>query len=202
MRINNNIFRNETRSYQNKNIAYLLYNRAENLTNIYTDGSFKYTKKNIVGYAFVIDADNHYYIKNGYSIIGKNKYNLGALYAETLAIRKAMEYAYKKKYNNICIYTDNQYIVNAVYNKLVYLNPVLNALINSIYVFLTININFCLDIKYIIGHSNNIGNELANTYAQKGRNKIIKADKLIKKDLDNNKDLDNKVIKKEKFINA
>lgn len=180
MKINNNIFRNETRLHQNKNIAYLLYNRTNDLIDIYTDGSFKYTKKNIVGYAFVIDNDNHYYVKNGYSIIGKNKYNLGALYAETLAIRKAMEYACKKKYNNICIYTDNQYIVNAVYNKLAYLNPVLNALINSIYVFLSMNMNFYLNIKYIIGHSNNMGNELANTYAQKGRNKIIKTDKIIK----------------------
>jgi len=183
MRINNNIFHNENRTYQNRDITYLLYNKNYNLKNIYTDGSFKYSKKNIVGYAFVIDNDNHFYIKNGYSIIGKNKYNLGALYAETLAIRKAIEYAYKKCYNNICIYTDNQYIVNAVYNKLTYLNPVLYALINTIYVFLTTKVNFYLNIKYIMGHSNNIGNELANTYAQKGRNKIIKSDMYYKENI-------------------
>ena len=174
MQIDNNIFHKEHRSYKNKNIAMLLYNSAHSkVTNIYTDGSFKYIKKNIAGYAFVIDNYDYFYIKNGFTIIGKNKYNLGALYAETLAIRKAIEYAYKKKYNNICIYTDNQYIINAVYNQTEYLNPVLNALINVIYNFLNINIDFYLALKYIAGHTNNIGNELADIYAQKGRNRII-----------------------------
>ena len=191
MFINNNIFHKENRTYKNKNISSLLYNNANNkIKNIYTDGSFKYTKKNIIGYAYVIDNCDHFYVKNGFSIIGKTKYNLGALYAETLAIRKAIDYAYRKTYNNICIYTDNQYIINAVYNYTKFLNPVLNALINTIYDFLNRNNNFYLTIKYIVGHSNNVGNELANTYAKKGRNRITKADIIIK---------DN--IEKEKFIN-
>ena len=174
MKINNNIFHREIRSYENKSIKHLLYNNDNiELINIYTDGSFRYTKKHIAGYAFAIERVDHFYIKNGYTIIGKNKQKLGALYAETLAIRKAIEYAYKKNYRNICIYTDNKYIINTLNANVEYINPILNSLINVIRNFLCLYIDFRLNIKYIQGHSKIIGNELANLYAKKARKKDL-----------------------------
>ena len=174
MKINNNIFHREIRSYENKSIKHLLYNNDNiELINIYTDGSFRYTKKHIAGYAFAIERVDHFYIKNGYTIIGKNKQKLGALYAETLAIRKAIEYAYKKNYRNICIYTDNKYIINTLNANVEYINPILNSLINVICNFLCLYIDFRLNIKYIQGHSKIIGNELANLYAKKARKKDL-----------------------------
>ena len=184
MHIKNNIFQKEIRSFENKSIMHLLSDTINSI-NIYTDGSFRFSSNEIVGYAFVIESDSEFFIKNGFAILGKNKKKLGALYAEVLAIEKAIEFAQKKNYTNICIYTDNKYIISAINGSMKYINPVLNAFINKLRKFLTFYENFNISIKYIKGHSDVLGNELANIYAQKARKRITTALNLNKIQIQN-----------------
>lgn len=173
MKITNSIFSNEVRSYKNHSIQHLLEpDETDNSIKIYTDGSFKFTNRRIIGYAFAIENQDAFYAKNGYVNVGKNKKKLGALYAETIAIEKAVEYAYKKNYNDVCIYTDNKYIISTINNDLKYINPILNAFLNKLTHFLNSHV-MKLCIKYIKGHMGYLGNELVNFWARKGRKKDI-----------------------------
>ena len=75
MHIKNNIFQKEIRSFENKSIMHLLSDTINSI-NIYTDGSFRFSSNEIVGYAFVIESDSEFFIKNGFAILGKNKKKL------------------------------------------------------------------------------------------------------------------------------
>lgn len=173
MKIVNNIFSNEIRTYKNHVPKDLFrVNQTEKVINAYTDGSFKSSNDKILGYAFAIEEEkDKLYMKNGWLNVGKTKKNLGALYAETVAIEKAIEYAYKKQYNNLCIYTDNKYIVNTIEGNIDYINPVLNAFLNKMKQFLYMHTDININIQYIPGHTGHICNEIVNFYAQKARRK-------------------------------
>lgn len=182
MKIINNIFRNEKRSYKSQSINYL-FSIEKEMIKIYTDGSYKFKDNNILGYAFAIENNNKFFTKNGYINVNKSRKNLGALYAETVAIEKAIEFAYKKDYNNFCVLTDSKYIVSALYGKFDFINPVLHTFINRLKNFLDINYNLKMNIAYIEGHAGHLGNEIVNFYAKKGRKKILISKTLTRKDV-------------------
>ena len=143
--------------------------------NIYTDGSAVYKKSNSVGYSFIIaNKEGHIVrISRGQINVGKKKKKLSSLYAETVAVLKAIEYIHKNLMDNVKIYTDNLYIFKAVKGYDKHLNPVLHAFINQVKALVT-KIHYDglhIDIEYIKGHSGIIENELADYYAKDSRKK-------------------------------
>lgn len=176
-KIQNNIYSKDYRYYNNSIFALLNFRAVDqsinNAVNIYTDGSFKYNS-NRIGYAFIVEQDNNIiHSKNGFRNIGKNKKKLGALYAETFAIEQAVNYILKKDIKNTYIYTDNIYIIRALNNKLNSLNTILNSFINNLrQLLLQLEAQKqYISFRYIKGHNNNMLNDLADTFARKGRKK-------------------------------
>ena len=147
-------------------------NNSKNIINIFTDGSYHSSKNKKVGYSFVVEYDeNVAHVQNGNIIIGKSKKKLGALYAETVACLKAVEYVINKKLDHVIIYTDSMFIYRAIKDINVYKNPVLSAFTNTLYKRLkelkSNNLN--IDFKYIKAHHNCEGNIIADVLAKNGR---------------------------------
>lgn len=155
-------------------VKYLGIREELNWINIYTDGSATY-RANSVGYSFVVVNNKNEILKvsRGKISVGKKKKNLSALYAETTAVLKAVEYCLKEQLDNIRIYTDNLYIFKAVkgYDKC--LNPVLHAFINQLKILVSNHFynGYHIDICYVKGHSGVIENELADFFAKNSRKK-------------------------------
>ena len=159
------------RKYNNwKKVKFLGINQDKNQFNIFTDGASSYKNKDVIGYAFVItdNMNNVVYVDRGQLAIGKRKKNLSALYAETIAVIKALEFIKENKINHCQIFTDSLYIVKAVKGRDCCLNPILFAFVNRIKPIISeIHYNeLCVDIKYIKGHKGIIGNEVADFYAK------------------------------------
>lgn len=150
-------------------VKYLGIREELNEVNIYTDGSSKY-RASSVGYSFIVININNEILKvsRGKIAVGKKKKNLSALYAETIAVLKAVEYVLNERLDNVKIYTDNLYIFKAVkgYDKC--LNPVLHAFINRLKDLVTTIYygGYHIDIQYVKGHSGIVENELADFYAK------------------------------------
>lgn len=144
--------------------------REEQEVAVYTDGS-AYRTANSVGYSFIVsDLKENKVIKisKGLVSIGKKKKRLAALYAETVAVLKAVDYITKQQLNNVIIYTDNLYLYKAVKGYDKYLNPILRAFVNRLKPLIT-NLfynNQHVDIAYISGHAGVLENELADFYAK------------------------------------
>ena len=145
----------------------------KNLINIFTDGSHCYQHKGTkIGYSFVVEYDeNVAHIQNGKLTIGKTKKKLGALYAETIAVLKALEYILAKQLNHVVIYTDSMYLYKALKDENRQLNSVLSAFVNKTKILL-LKLkyrNLHVDFKYVKGHSNIEGNHIADILAKNGR---------------------------------
>ena len=143
----------------------------KNLINIYTDGSHCYRYKGTkIGYSFVVEYDeNVAHVQNGRLTIGKTKKKLGALYAETIAVLKALEYILAKQLDHVVIYS--MYLYKALKNENQQLNSVLSAFINKTKILL-LKLryrNLHVDFKYVKGHNNVEGNHLADILAKNGR---------------------------------
>lgn len=152
---------------------------------IYTDGAVSKNGQtnSCGGYSIVIFDDNNNLINlfQGQQAPATNNQ------MELLAILTAFEILYKKyQKQSAIIYTDSAYCVNSLTSWIYtweqnnWLNsknePVKNLnLILSIYKYYNINSFISqIRIKKIAGHSNIIGNELADALAAKNKNKFCK----------------------------
>lgn len=107
-----------------------------------------------------------------FDIVSSLPYGVTSNKAELNAVLKALEYAIRTDAINIIIYTDSQYVITMV-NKLLnndssVLTPDTpnNDVLQSI--FVTIPLGVKIDIRKIKGHSNELGNELADRLATIG----------------------------------
>lgn len=123
---------------------------------IYTDGS---KREKEVGAAFIVlDCNNVIVLIRRYKLPGY----ASNFDAEVLAIQKAVEYIVcDREYNSYQLYTDSLSTLNALKNPC---NS--NPMIVKIKKLITINaVN--LKLSYVKGHSNTLGNDLADEQAKK-----------------------------------
>lgn len=153
--------------------------RTTNLINIFTDGSYTTKHNSKLGYSFVVEYDeNIAHAQHGKMKVGRNKKNLGMLYAETIALCAAVEYVIDKRLTNVIIYSDSKFAVNAIHHpSRDFQNPVLNSFINKMNILLmnAKKANIVLNIRYCRGHANIESNELADSLAKnirQGKNNI------------------------------
>lgn len=146
---------------------------------IYTDGSYNSIKKSsTIGLSFIVEYDDnivHTYRKK--MPVGRAKKNLGALYAETVALVSAISYITNKGLNNVIIYSDSRFAVDAIHHPNRSYNNVLDAFITKMQYQLEIayDMGIYVNVMYCKGHVGIHGNEAADIlakHARKGKNVV------------------------------
>jgi ribonuclease HI len=146
---------------------------------IYTDGSYNSIRKSsTIGLSFIVEYDEnmvHTYRKK--MPVGRAKKNLGALYAETVALVSAVSYVINKGLNNVVIYSDSRFAVDAIHHPNKAYNNVLEAYITKMQYQLNLayEAGIYINVMYCKGHVGIHGNEAADIlakHARKGKNVI------------------------------